>query len=826
MIESDQSDTYHLAVVTLTDGGQTLDARNNIIAIFPQTPGATPSNVGLIESNDNAYFGTNWISSGYTLTDNGSTLTGNVGGLSNLITGSGADPGFVDAADNNFQLTSTAAALNQGGPLAGSAAAYPVTEEYVAPQSGQTRNNINDLGGFAYNNTPTSGSDTLSVSAPASVTAGSSFTVTVTALTSSGTTDTGYTGTVKFTSTDALAGLPANYTFTSANDGVATFTVTLKTAGSQSITATAVATGSVTGQATTPVAAAAASVLSVSDASTATAGTGFNVTVTAKDAYGNTATGYTGTIKFTSTDGQAVLPANYTFTSANAGTHTFSVTLKTAGSESVTATDTSTSTITGSASTTVSAAAASVFAVSDASTATAGTAFNVTVTAKDAYGNVATGYTGTVKLTSTDGQAVLPANYTFTTANAGTHTFSVTLETAGSQSVTATDTTTSSITGSASTTVSAASAFAVSAPSTATAGSSFSVTVTALTSSGATATGYTGTVKLTSSDALAGLPGNYTFTSRQRGNSHIQCDAEKGGLGVGDGHRYEDRYDHRQCVHDRFGGRGQRVRDVEAASTAMAGTAFNVTVTAKDAYGNTVTGYTGTIKFTSTDGKAVLPGNYTFTSANAGTHTFSVTLKTAGSYPVTATDTTTSTITGGASTTVSAAAASVFAVSDASTATAGTAFNVTVTAKDAYGNVATGYTGTVKLTSTDGQAVLPANYTFTTANAGTHTFSVTLETAGSQSVTVTDTTTSSITGSASTTVSAAVSTSASSFAVSAPSTATAGSSFSVTVTALTSSAPRPPVTRARSRSPAPTVWPGYRPTTRSPAPTREPTRSV
>ena len=37
----------------------------------------------------------------------------------------------------------------------------------------------------------------------------------------------------------------------------------------------------------------------------------------------------------------------------------------------------------------------------------------MTVTAVDAYGNVATGYTGTVHFTSSDGQAVLPANYTF-----------------------------------------------------------------------------------------------------------------------------------------------------------------------------------------------------------------------------------------------------------------------------------------------------------------------------------------------------------------------------------------------------------------------------
>ena len=60
---------------------------------------------------------------------------------------------------------------------------------------------------------------------------------------------------------------------------------------------------------------------------------------------------------------------------------------------------------------------------------------------------MATGYTGTVSLTSSDPHAVLPSSYTFTAADAGTHGFAVTLDTAGTQSITATDTATASITG-------------------------------------------------------------------------------------------------------------------------------------------------------------------------------------------------------------------------------------------------------------------------------------------------------------------------------------------------------------------------------------------
>jgi subtilisin-like proprotein convertase family protein len=144
-----------------------------------------------------------------------------------------------------------------------------------------------------------------------------------------------------------------------------------------------------------------------------TAGQAGSFTVTAKDANGNVATGYTGTVHFTTSDPQAQLPADYTFTAADAGSHTFSTTLTTAGMQSLTVADTSASGLTGTeAGITVIPAAASRLAVSDPATATAGTAFSVTVTAQDAYGNTATGYTGTVHFTSTDAQAVLPADST------------------------------------------------------------------------------------------------------------------------------------------------------------------------------------------------------------------------------------------------------------------------------------------------------------------------------------------------------------------------------------------------------------------------------
>jgi hypothetical protein len=125
-------------------------------------------------------------------------------------------------------------------------------------------------------------------------------------------------------------------------------------------------------------------------------------------------------------------------------------------------------------------------------------------------------------------------------------------------------------------------------------------------------------------------------------------------------------------------------------STVMAGAVGSLTITAKDASGNVTPNYTGTVHFSSSDGQASLPADYTFTSADAGSHTFSIALKTAGTQALTATDTATSTITGSQKgITVNPAPASTLAVSGfPSPTTVGVAGNATVMARDPYGNTA------------------------------------------------------------------------------------------------------------------------------------------
>jgi uncharacterized repeat protein (TIGR01451 family) len=179
------------------------------------------------------------------------------------------------------------------------------------------------------------------VTAPANATAGVAFNFTVTALDASNNTVTNYTGTVHFTSNDPSATLPADSTLT---NGTGTFSATLRTAGNRTITATDTSTAATGTSNTITVTPTAATHFSVVAPGSVTAGTAFNFTVTALDQFNNTAAGYTGTVRFNSSDLNATLPANSTLTN---GTGTFSATLRTIGNQTITATDVNNSAING-----------------------------------------------------------------------------------------------------------------------------------------------------------------------------------------------------------------------------------------------------------------------------------------------------------------------------------------------------------------------------------------------------------------------------------------------------------------------------------------------
>ena len=287
--------------------------------------------------------------------------------------------------------------------------------------------------------------------------------------------------------------LPANYTFTSGNNGIYVFTsgVTLITAATETVSVTDTGNSAVSGNAAVTVSGGTATQLTITAPSTAAKSTAFTITVKALDAYGNIATGYVGDVHFTKTDnvGGTVAPADYTFLSGDHGVKIFTggtttgVTLVTSGSQTITATDATTGTITGSTALVVTDA--THFSIYYGLLLLATAEQGWVVTALQASGSVATDYTGIVHFSSSDTTLAvsLPPDYQFTTANHGVYfiTSGAGLITSGSQTLTVSDAGNSSISGSHAVTVGAGAAtrLVVTGPATVTAGSSFSVTVTA-----------------------------------------------------------------------------------------------------------------------------------------------------------------------------------------------------------------------------------------------------------------------------------------------------------------------------------------------------------
>ncbi len=659
--------------------------------------------------------------------------------------------------------------------------------------------------------------------------------------------NTGYTGTVKFSSSDSQASLPAAYTFTAADAGVHTFTIALNTSGVQSITVTDAANQLSKTQPNINIQPAPAASLRVTDSSpNLIAGAVNYFSVTAIDAYGNVATEYTGTVTFTSTDSSATLPASYTFTASNAGTQSFTATLNTAGTQTIYVTDTVTASITGSASANVSPGSppTSVLSrdlttqgnwqslygtqgydiVSDAVSLPSG----ATVTP-----NGATTYTWTT--TSSDTRALqtpgssdrvaavwdsftsftIAVNFNFVQAhdialyaldwdNKG-RIEQIQVSSAGTGAILDTETISNfstgvylqwNVTGNVIITVTRLAGLNAVVD-----GLFFGPPLPVTTTSAAFvgedpatqgnwqsvygAQGYdvvSGTDTLPSSVnvAFAGAA-TYTWTNASSDTRALQTSVSSNRVAAAwyastsftiavnlyDGQAHDialyaldfDSRGRSEQIQISSAGTGA-ILDTEtisnfadgaylqwdvtgnviitvtplagpnavinglfvdptatsavasqlsvSASTAVtAGGPFSVTVTAETSRGAVVTGYMGTVEFTSSDSQAGLPASYTFVGPDDGKHTFSVTLKTAGAQYVNVADTSTSAISGSLAGIV-VQASRPYPIAGRERVTRRrrhrgrqAATNFTVTAMDPYGNVATGYTGTIGFTSTD-----------------------------------------------------------------------------------------------------------------------------
>src|SRR5206468_4075980 len=181
---------------------------------------------------------------------------------------------------------------------------------------------------------------------------------------------------------------------------------------------------------------------------------------------------------------------------------------------------------------------------------------------------------------------------------------------------------------------------------------------------------------------------------------------------------------------------GKTAGKTGAPTAQTAGTPITVTVNAVDANWNLIS-TNDTVAITCSDVNAALPTNAALVG---GSQTFNVTLKTAGSRTVTASDSTHTGITANTSPAVAvnpglfaklqllvpgeaASAGSTAGKTGTPTAqTAATPFNVTVNAVDANWNLVTNVANSVGITTTDSNAQPPANAALT---AGTKNFSAT-----------------------------------------------------------------------------------------------------
>jgi hypothetical protein len=579
-------------------------------------------------------------------------------------------------------------------------------------------------------------------------------TIVVSAKDAYGSNDPLFHDTVHFTSTDPGAILPADYTFVASDNGQHSFAngLTWATVGTRRLTVVDTTQPALTTTRTGIQVTATAGLRMQSITDPVMRGTATSVTVQAVDSLGNIDASYRGTVHFTSSDPGATLPADYTFTAADAGQHGFVFQLRwaTPGDRTLTVKDTVKASFKASRSG-ITVTEATHLAFSGVSDPIGVHAINqFTVLAQDAGGRTDPLYRGTVHFSSTDGAATLPANYTFVAADNGAHSFSLSWGTPGSQTLTAKDTATGGPRGSQSgveVTSTAAIQFQSIADPIAR-GTNTSIVVRALDASGNTDAGYRGTIHFTSDDPLAVLPGDYTFTA-----------ADGGAHGFFPFH-WVTPGDHTLTVKDTVTAGLTSTRTgvtvTKAVKLQMSGIQDPIPVQANDSvqvravdqFGNPDALFQGTVHFTSNDASASLPPDYTFTTADAGGHSFNLVWRTPGTHTLTVTDSADSfqlTKTG----IVATALVSLRLENLDEPIMRGTSDTFVVRAVDSHGTTATAYSGTVHFTSSDPSALIPADYTFTAADQGAHTFQLKWITPGTQSVTVTDTAVPSLNGTAS-----------------------------------------------------------------------------
>jgi hypothetical protein len=181
------------------------------------------------------------------------------------------------------------------------------------------------------------------------------------------------------------------------------------------------------------------------------------------------------------------------------------------------------------------------------------------------------------------------------------------------------------------------------------------------------------------------------------------------------------------------------IRVLPASETTVAGEALGVALIAIAANGLPTPSYRGTVRLTSSDSAAVLPGDITFAAGDNGGKQTKIELRTSGLAAVSAVDVASPGLRGAVAVVVRPAAAASCATSQVpSAAVAGGSFGFTVSLADRFGNRASDYAGTMRLTTTDPRAPASNDVTFSAADSGSRALSAVLITAGPQMLSVAD----------------------------------------------------------------------------------------
>lgn len=489
------------------------------------------------------------------------------------------------------------------------------------------------------------------------------------------------------------------------------------------------------------VSAAAAAAIVLQAPSDAIAGEPFTISATIYDAFGNVAD-YNAPAELTTTDARAEIPPTGSF---SAGHWSLSgVVLNSAGPTILMLFSGG---LEGVAQVRVATGGVAALELAVPPSVRAGQAAGCTLTVYDAGGNVVTDFAGVVALVSTDTRSSPPPLVAFERADGGVRNFDVVFGDLGEQTLTASY---GAVTVEASTLVRAGSPYRLLlAPTTpTTTATPLPVQVMVVDVFGHLADDpedpYTGTVTFrvggTQPDLLPTLPGPTTFTAGDRSQRIVETIWYRKGtwlltatgtdLAVSTG-----------STEVYISPNPPAALEITLPERARAGVAVPMTVAIKDANGNLVPDFRGTIELDSSDDRSNLPERLLLAPDHGGSRTIDVVFATPGEHRV---DGTFLALGGGADITVTAGPAHAVLLTTPSPAVVAEPQSLSVSIVDSVGNVAADpadpYLGTVTF-QVDGAPNpppdLPGSYTFSAADASQLASGVTWNAAGTFTLRVT-----------------------------------------------------------------------------------------